>query len=203
MDKAVWKRRGATTAAITGVTVLGGAMIAGSLLPPWPMLSNQYFGQNSPIGNFVQGVFGYPIEGLFTSAPVVANTPPHIVLLEAAPPVVQAVILAVLTFAMARLLAGIAGGDSFAPSVRNSLTLLSVTAVVGALVHFGVGLLAWSICKPWLESVSTLPINDLVYGRPPFPDWPVTLLIIGILAAAFRVAFRDGANLREEVVGIV
>jgi hypothetical protein len=202
MDKAVWKRRGATSAAITGVTVLGGVMIAGSVLPPWAMLSNQYFGQNSPIGNFVQAAFGYPIEH-YSAFLFVANAPLHIVLLEAAPVVVQAIILAILTFAMARLLAGIAGGDSFAPSVRRSLTLLSVTAMVGALVQFGVGLLSWSICKPWMDSGSTLPINDLVYGRPPFPDWPVTLLIIGILAAALRVAFRDGANLREEVVGIV
>ncbi|MCG2622996.1 hypothetical protein LVY72_13925 [Arthrobacter sp. I2-34] len=201
MDKAVWKRRGATTAAITGVTILGGVMIAGSVLPPWPLISNQYFGQNSPIGNFVQAVFEYPIVGpaawLF-----VDQEPWYVSVLELAPIILQAIILAVLTFAIARLLAGIPGGDSFAPSVRKSLTLLSVAALAGAIIQFSVGLLAWTICKGWHDA-NFGPVNDLVYGRPPFPDWPVTLLIIGILAAALRAAFRDGAQLREEVAGIV
>lgn len=202
MNTSTSKRRGASMLAITGVVVLGAVMIVGSVLPPWPLISIEYFGQQSPIANFVQVVFDYPIPH-YSAFLFVVEEPAHVSALELAPVILQAVIVAVLTFTLVRLLAGLAGGESFSPVVGRSLTTFSVVALAGGLVQYLVGLWAWNVGMGWLDEGSTDPARELLLAQPPFPHWPVALVMVGLLAAALRVAFRDGAMLKREVDGLV
>lgn len=132
----------------------------------------------------------------------VRDLPLNVRIITLLPVAVQAIVVAMLTIAGARLLAAISGGEAFTERARRSLTALSAVGVVGGLVQFGVGVLAWKVGSGWLDLDPEDP-QVAMYGQLPFPDWPITLVIIGLLAAALGIAFRAGAKLEEDLQGVV
>lgn len=194
-------RRGGTRVAIAGVIILGAVMVAGVVLRPWPLLSWMYMGRVSPIEHVVELVFDYPgsraAAGLF-----IRDAPLDVRVITLLPVAVQAVVVVLLTITTARVLAAISRGAAFTARARRSLKVLSVVGIVGGLVQFGVGVLAWKVGSGWLDLDPEDP-GVRLYSHMPFPEWPITLVIIGLLAAALGVAFRAGARLEEDLDGVV
>ena len=196
------RQRKAMAAATVGVSALGLVMAIGALLPPWPLISGKYYGQESPIANFIQVVFDYPKEH-YASFIFVSDAPLLVSALEIAPVLLQAAIIGALTIGMLRLVAGLAREGSFAAQVSRSLSFISIVALGGGVVQFALGLSAWAVGFGWFTDMAELTLQQVTQERPPFPHWPVTLAILGILAAVLRSAFREGSRLKEDVELVV
>jgi hypothetical protein len=126
----------------------------------------------------------------------------------AMPSVAYAATLILGAVLVARILRTIARGDAFAVQVRRTLVALSLTLVGGGLVA---GLLDTAALGTviGLSSGATLddgsPFDPMVVSvlGTDLPHWPIMLIVLGVVASALTLAFREGARLREELVGVV
>lgn len=93
--------------------------------------------------------------------------------------------------------ARIGEGEPFHPDVVRSLRTISAVLVGGAVLRPLLDLATITALLNWHDSQAGVSI-----GLNP-PHIPLTLLTVGLVAACLRVAFRSGAQLTEEAVGVV
>lgn len=122
----------------------------------------------------------------------------------ASPLVVEAVMIAAAGLLVARILRSIGSGDPFGPQVISALRRVAVVLLAGGflqgILDLAAGRVLWNVSTDF----TTVNIFDryavLNYAG---PQWPWLLILLGVIAAALAVAFRQGARLQEETVGIV
>ena len=135
------------------------------------------------------------------------DVPVWLRLLCAGPGIIQALTILAAAVLVTRILRGISAGDSFAPGVRRALRWLAATLCGGALLKAGADFAAVStlwrlgdLSSPTRLEGFLSPYQGLGFAPPSVP-W--MLLLLGIIAAALAVAFREGARLKEDTIGIV
>lgn len=114
------------------------------------------------------------------------------------------VLVAALTVTSALLLAGvlhsIARGHSFRAGTRLELARLSLTLILGGLLCGLAGLVAFVVLTVHFARADDGPWDTFgIHG----PSVPIFLIALGVVAAAVDYAFKDGARLEKEAVGVV
>ncbi len=185
-----------------GLVVLGAAAAVGAAVPLWPLISWKYMGRPSPTENFVLAVFGYPAtQGGWLWH---RDLPLDIRTITMLPVVIQTLAIIAIVVLVVRLFSAISRGAAFHTRALRSLTALSVVGIGGGLLQFAVGVVAWQVGHEWLNPSPSLdPYQVALFDQFPFPQWPLTLILVGILATALRVAFRAGARFERELEGVV
>lgn len=193
--------RVATGIANAGVIVSGTVIAAGIVLPPWwPIALNLHMGRPSPIDNFIRVVFGYPIPEPF----LYGDMPLHEWVATSLPLVVQFITVVACTILLSRLLTAVAPDGAFGARSRRTLSILGIIGLSGGILLFGVGVLSWILGRSWLPpDPSAGPYQIAMVNQFPFPQWPLTFLLIGIVASALSVAFKTGARMEEDLEGVV
>lgn len=128
-------------------------------------------------------------------------------LLCASPAVLHAITIALAAVVIIQIVRRIASAQPFAKSVLRNWTRLSLVLIVGGIVQGIVDTIAGS-------TIFGLSASGMAGGDHPlgadysaigtnFPQWPFFMILLGIVAAAIATAFRSGARLEEEAVGVV
>jgi hypothetical protein len=120
----------------------------------------------------------------------------------ASPELLAGLTLAAAGYLTARVLIAIATGRPFAARVRRHLAALSAVLLIGGI---GQGAL-----DTWAGRV-LFHIDDHVPGfvstysglGTDVPHWPMTLIVVGLVAAALRLAFTEGARLQAEMADVI
>ncbi len=193
-----------TTKVINTVLLLLAAVAAvGAALPLWPPLSLKYMGRSSPIENFILMVFDYPAGAAWLWS---ADPSLGVRVLFVAPAAVQTLLIIALALLLVRLLSDISRGMGFRAKAQRTLTAFSVVGIGGGLVQFTVGIAAWQVGRERWD----LPNPEFDGGYQaalinafPFPQWPLTLILIGIVAIALGAAFRTGSRFEKELERVV
>jgi hypothetical protein len=123
------------------------------------------------------------------------------------PTLIHAVTIVLAAVVFIHILRGIASGRPFAPSVLRDWSRVSVVLIVGGvlqgLVDTVAGVVIFSLANAG-RSMGEHPFGADYSGiGVDFPQWPFYMILVGIVAAAIAAAFRSGARLEEEVVGVV
>lgn len=95
------------------------------------------------------------------------------------------------------IVARIGGGEPFHPEVLRSLRAAAIVLTGGALLRPLVDLATIAGLMNWAGGQRGTSI-----GLAP-PELSLTLLTVGLVAACLLVAFRSGARLAEDAVGVV
>lgn len=127
----------------------------------------------------------------------VTDLAPGLRVLCASPSIVAAGTIAVAVVLLVGVLNRIAAGRAFDPPVRRRLALLSAVLIGGGLLQ---GLLDTAAIAAVVASVDQEAISGI--GTTP-PDWPWTLIVVGVAVTALGAAFTEGARLKEDAVGVV
>lgn len=175
---------------IAVAAVWGVLIAAGALLRPWPLISKQYMGRIAPIGHLIEFLFDYPGARAGATLQVV-ELPPDVRIITLLPVIVQAVIVLGLTILAVRLLLGITREKEARRSAHRNLGNLSKVAIAGGLVQFGTGIWAWRTALAWLDLDPTAGPWEIRYQYLPTPDWPLALLLTGLITAAFAWTLRS------------
>lgn len=96
-----------------------------------------------------------------------------------------------------RIVARIGGGEPFHPEVIRSLRVTAIALIGGALLRPLVDVATIAGLMNWASSQRGTSL-----GLAP-PELSLTLLTVGLVAACLLVAFRSGARLAEDAVGVV
>lgn len=135
-------------------------------------------------------------------------------LLCALPSALHAATVALATVFLLRALRGIAQGQPFAPYVLLNWRHLSIALLIGgvaqgladtvASVYLAsrIGLLFGSGIVTREQAVTFLGGDYQAIGTN-VPQWPVPIIIAGLVALALTAAFRAGAKLEKDVDGVV
>ena len=187
-----------------GLILLAAVAAAGSILPPWPVLSRMYMGRSTPIEHFIQAVFGYPANQGSTWV-WLGDVPFGVRIVTMLPVAVQVIALSALVVLTIRLLTAVSRGAALQTHARRSLIGLGVVGIGGGLMQFVIGAVAWEVGHQWFapNEGDLGPSAAALYNQFPFPQWPLILILIGILAIALNVAFRAGAQFEQELEGVV
>lgn len=135
-------------------------------------------------------------------------------LLGALPSFVQAVTIVLATVFLLRVLRGIALGRPFEPFVVTNWRRLSIALLAGGALQAvadtaanlylttGIGLLfaAGSVTP---DERDVFLGGDYQAIGTNLPQWPVAILVGGLVALALATAFRAGAKLERDVDGVV
>ena len=127
-------------------------------------------------------------------------------LLCAAPYVLNVVIVVLAGVVFDRIIDDVGRGQPFSSAVQRAWNRLSGVLVWGGLAQTALSTLAVVIIGGNLQ--------DGLNGRSLFgaeyygiglnaPDVPWMLIVLGIIAGALAIAFREGARLEDEVAGVV
>lgn len=134
------------------------------------------------------------------------DLPAWLRMLGASPLLLHAVIVAAAVALVVRLCRRIASGDPFGRSARGTLTRLSLVLIVGGVAQGILDTIAVGVATNWISSrmFTSLGGDFAVQGLgTDLPNFPIMLIVLGIITAALAVAFREGARLREEMAGVV
>ena len=135
-------------------------------------------------------------------------------LLGALPSFLQAATIVLATVFLLRVLRGIAAGRAFDPFVLENWRRLSLALLIGGVVQgladtaanvyltSHVGLLFWSGQVTDAQRERFLGGDYQAIGTN-LPQWPLPVLMAGVLALALGAAFRAGAKLERDVDGVV
>lgn len=192
-----------TTKVINTVLLLLAAVAAvGAALPLWPPLSLKYMGRSSPIENFILMVFDYPAGAAWLWS---RESSLSVWMLVMAPVVVQTLLIIALALLLVRLLSDISRGRGFRAKAQRTLTAFSVVGIGGGLVQFTVGIVAWQVGRGLWDPNPNLvgEYQVALINAFPFPQWPLTLILIGVVAIALGAAFRTGSRFEKELEGVV
>lgn len=192
----------ATKVINTVLLLLATVAAVGAALPLWPPLSLEYMGRSSPIENFILMVFDYPAGAAWLWS---RDLSLGVRMLVMAPVIVQTLLIIALALLLVRLLADISRGKGFQAKAQRTLTAFSVMGIGGGLVQFTVGIVAWQVGRGLWDPTPELDggYQAALFNAFPFPQWPLTLILIGIVAIALGVAFRVGAKFEQELEGVV
>lgn len=127
-------------------------------------------------------------------------------LLCATPYVLNVVIVILAALMFHRIIDHVGRGQPFSSTVQRAWTRLSGLLVWGGLAQTALSALAVGIIAGGLQEgtndrhlfgaeYSGLGING--------PDVPWMLIVLGIIAGALAIVFREGARLEDEVAGVV
>lgn len=134
--------------------------------------------------------------------------------LGAVPSVIHAVTVVLAAWLLLRVLRGVSGGTPFSGQVLSSGSRLSVVLLVGGVlqavvdtaagVYLGsrIGLLfgAGRVTREQEQAFLGADYEGINIGA---PDWPIPILVAGLVALALTAAFREGARLERDVDGVV
>ena len=135
-------------------------------------------------------------------------------LLGAVPSVIHAVTVVLAAWLLLRVLRGVSGGTPFGTRVLGSWTRLTVVLLVGgvlqavvdtvAVVYLSsrIGLL-FGVGRVSREQEEAFLGGDYMSISIGAPDWPIPILVAGLVALALTTAFRAGARLERDVDGVV
>ncbi|WPF82881.1 hypothetical protein SANBI_000513 [Sanguibacter sp. 4.1] len=135
-------------------------------------------------------------------------------LLGATPSLVHAATVGLAAWLLLRVLKGISAGAPFTPAVLRWWSRLTVVLLVGgvtqavldtgAVVYLSsrIGLLFGS-GRVSTEQREAFLGGDYMMTNIATPDWPVPILVAGLVALALTTAFRAGARLERDVDGVV
>lgn len=127
----------------------------------------------------------------------VSDLSPAVRLLSAAPSLAAAGTIAVAVFLLARILRRIAARQAFDRPTRRQIALLSTVLIGGSLLQ---GVLDIAAIAVIVASVDQAAVQGI--GTYP-PNWPWTLIVVGVAVSALGAAFAEGARLQEDVAGVV
>ncbi|MGL3806167.1 hypothetical protein ACSYDW_08735 [Paeniglutamicibacter sp. R2-26] len=110
-------------------------------------------------------------------------------------------------FLITGIIQRIAAGQPFNASVLHNWKWLSAVLIVGGTIQGALDAMAG-------RSIYTLAGDSDVAGQFPLgadymaigvdlPQWPILMMLLGVIAAALAIAFRSGARLESEVDGVV
>lgn len=189
--------------AINAVLLLVATVAAvGAALPLWPNFSLHYMGRSSPIENFILMAFDYPGgRAWFGLGDVDLGVRVPIM----APVVLQTVLIIVVAILVVRLLSDISRGTGFRFRAQLTLKALTIVGIGGGLLQFTVGIVAWRVGRG-LWDLDASVVGDYqvaLISAFPFPQWPLVLILIGVVAMALGVAFRAAARSEQELEGVV
>lgn len=126
---------------------------------------------------------------------------------SALPALVYAITIVLAAILVARMLRTIACGDAFGSGVRRTLAGLSVILIGGGILHGLADTVAvWLLRQNLFRFSQEHGADDAPALRGvglDLPDWPIMLIVLGLIAAALTIAFRQGARLREEMAGVI
>ena len=136
------------------------------------------------------------------------DLPAWLRVLCASPLLLHVLVVAAAVALVVRLCGRIASGDPFGQSARQTLTRLSLVLIGGGLGQGLLDTVAVVVAHNWIVAAITYgaggPYESAVQGLgTDLPTFPIMLIVLGIITAALAVAFREGARLREEMVGVV
>jgi hypothetical protein len=127
-------------------------------------------------------------------------------LLSAAPILVNLGVVGVAGVLILRVIDGIREGAPFAPATLDHWRQLSVTLTVGGVVQTLAAVAAFvgfSAAMSDFESAVTNFGGKFAGLGGGLPDVPWMLFLLGAVATALTMAFRQGAKLQEEAEGVV
>lgn len=127
-------------------------------------------------------------------------------LLCASPVVVDLITVLLAAWLVTRIIDKIGAGASFTPDVPRAWRRLSTVLFTGGVTQGVLNAIALSAIQANPKSVlaphapahaSVTAVGFSTSG------WPWMLLVLGVIAGAIAVAFRQGARLQEDVDGVV
>lgn len=132
-----------------------------------------------------------------------ADIPEWLRLLCATPTIIHAVVLLLATPLIIRVIGRVGQGQPFAPSVLRSWSSLSVVLIVGGVLQGVLDTIAGRVLFN-LTFTPEIPLYEAYEGMNlQGPNWPLLLIVVGIICVAITTAFRSGARLEKEVEGVV
>jgi hypothetical protein len=135
------------------------------------------------------------------------DVPVWLRLLCASPAVTHALTIAIAAVFFIQIVRRIAAAHPFAPQVLRNWPKVSLVLIAGGILQGVMDTVAGVVIFT-LASSGTPPGEDLLGADysgigTDLPQWPFFMILLGIVAAAVSTAFRSGARLEEEVVGVV
>ncbi|PPH43116.1 hypothetical protein C5D09_15135 [Rathayibacter sp. AY1C9] len=164
-----------------------------------------------PLRSLPQLLQAEPREG---TAPTLADAALSLRLLGALPSLLQAVTIVLAAVFLLRVLRGIAAGRPFDPFVLANWRRLSLALLIGGVAQgladtaaglylsSGIGLL-FAAGRVTDEQRDAFLGGDYQAIGTNLPQWPVPVLLAGVVALALTAAFRAGAKLERDVDGVV
>jgi hypothetical protein len=128
-------------------------------------------------------------------------------ILSAAPTLVHAVTITLVALLLLGIIRRVSLGEPFSAGVLNRWKWLTVALLAGGALQavvetIAVAYLAAGASLNNPERVQFLGGDYSGIGIN-IPQWPVPILLGGVIALALGVAFRSGARLQDEVEGVV
>lgn len=198
----------ATTTAISGLwIVLGAASLfalgnAFSIISGRVLFSDANSDPRLPLERLPQLLQAAPFPG---ETAFLTDAPLWLRLLCAGGTLVSIGIFILSGVYLRRVIQNLSLGKPFAPAVLHNWKSLSLVLVVGSMLQglievasFGAIMLITSSSAPndiWGSNVQSLGVA--------LPNWPWWTLLLGIVTQAILVAFKSGAQLEKDVVGLV
>ena len=106
-----------------------------------------------------------------------------------------------------RALRGISAGRPFSPSVRHSMTKLSLLLILGGILYGALdtiaGLTIYDVAASFTYGTQFPLGGDYMVTSTNLPRWPFFMITTGVVGLALSAAFRAGARLEEEADGLV
>ena len=137
----------------------------------------------------------------------IEDLPVWVRVLSMAPALVAGVVAFVASLFVVRLVRAIARGDAFGSQPRRALASAGVVCLVGGLLQ-GVldtaavaGLLSLTRSSTQVDGTALTDLYRVMALD--VPHWPVQTILVGAVACILLLAFRAGAELQEEAVGVV
>lgn len=196
--------------AVALVLVAAGLAASGSLLQAWMTVTGRFLwtgggaDPRQPI-EFLPQLLQADVREGFSF--YLEDLPVWLRAAAAGPALIYAITVTLAAVLVARMLRTIASGDAFGPGVRRPLGGLSLTLLGGGVLHGLADTAAWWLLLRNLPRLSeergegySSALQGIGYD---LPDWPVMLIVLGLIAAALTIAFRQGARLREEMAGVI
>jgi hypothetical protein len=136
------------------------------------------------------------------------DAPSWLRLLCASPAVVHAVTIALAAVVVIQIVRRIAAAQPFAKTVLRNWTRVSLILIIGGVIQGIVDSIAvqaiFDLASVGHQGGGEFPLGADYSGiGTNFPQWPFFMILLGIVAAAIATAFRAGAQLEDEAVGIV
>lgn len=97
----------------------------------------------------------------------------------------------------------ISGGRPFDPRVSVAMARVSVVLVAGSILRGVLDVVTISAVHSWFETLVVEHIHAAGGSLSTSPEFPLALFVCGAVAGCLVVAFREGARLQEDAVGVV
>ncbi|WP_293695463.1 hypothetical protein [uncultured Agrococcus sp.] len=135
--------------------------------------------------------------------------------LGASPMFVQAVVFVVATIGLVRIVSGISRAQPFSDGVQSNWKLLTTALLGGGLLQAALETAAWMYFSSRIgllfgaglgitrEEQEAFLGGDYSAIAVALPNWPLTIIVAGLVTLALTAAFRIGARLEREADGVV